>query len=190
VGQIVLVIACLAFAGCASQSYRDTASAKLAGSLDIRWVNNDYFLFLPNKDEPFTLLRKDGTKIQPGPMYTDGGSIPRLLWGIEGYSPWGYAPAYIVHDWLFQAQHCGYEPDNMYTFEDSVTVMAESLKSVMEAAREFRNYFVFDSVVSAVGSPIARRLWEKGTCKAPPFEIKAIPETAAPGELLMTIRFK
>jgi hypothetical protein len=68
--------------------------------------------------------------------------------------------------------------------------MAESLKAVMEAAPEVRNYFVFDSVVGAVGSPIARRLWEKGSCKAPPFEIQAVPETAAPGELLMTIRFK
>jgi hypothetical protein len=188
--QLALVTFGLALAGCASQPYRDTASAKLTGALDVRWVKNDYFLFLPNKDEPFTLVRQDGTKIQPGPMYTDGGSIPRFLWGIEGYSPWGYAPAYIVHDWLFEAQHCGYEPERKYTFEDSVKVMAEGLKAVMEAAPEVRNYFVFDTVVGAVGSPIARRLWEKGSCKAPPFEIQAVPEKAAPGELLMTIRFK
>jgi hypothetical protein len=188
--NLTLVAAGLALAGCASQPYRDTAAAKLTGALDVRWVKNDYFLFLPNKDEPFTLQRTNGSKIQPGPMYTDGGSIPRFLWGVEGYSPWGYAPAYIVHDWLFEARHCGYEPDSKYTFEDSVKVMAEGLKAVMEAAPEVRNYFVFDTVVSAVGSPIARRLWEKGSCKAPPLEIQAVPEKAAPGELLMTIRFK
>ncbi len=188
--QLALVTVSLALAGCASQPYRDAAPAKLTGALEVRWVKNDYFLFLPNKDEPFTLLRKDGTKIQPGPMYTDGGSIPRFLWGVEGYSPWGYAPAYIVHDWLFEAKHCGYEPDNKYDFEESVQVMAESLKAVMEAAPEVRNYFVFDTVVAAVGSSIARRLWEKGSCKAPPFQIQAVPEKAAPGELLMTIRFK
>jgi hypothetical protein len=188
--RLSLVTVVLVLAGCASQPYRDTTSAKLTGALDVRWVKNDYFLFLPNKDEPFTLLRSNGTKIQPGPMYTDGGSIPRFLWGIQGYSPWGYAPAYIVHDWLFEAQHCGYEPDNKYTFEDSVKVMAEGLKAVMEAAPEVKNYFVFDTVVGTVGSPIARRLWEKGSCKTPPFEIKAVPDKAAPGELLMTIRFK
>lgn len=187
--QLVFIAVGLSLAGCASQPYRDTAPAKFTGALDVRWVKNDYFLFIPNRDEPFTLLRNNGSKIQPGPMYTDGGSIPRFLWGIEGYSPWGYAPAYIVHDWLFEAQHCGYEPDNKYTFEDSVKLMAESLKAVMEAAPEVRNYFVFDSVVGAVGSSIARRLWEKGSCKAPPFEIQAVPEKAAPGELLMTIRF-
>lgn len=188
--QFAFVLLGLALAGCASQPYRDTAPAKLTGALDVRWVKNDYFLFLPNKDEPFALLRSSGTKIQPGPMYTDGGSIPRFLWGVEGYSPWGYAPAYNVHDWLFEAQHCGYEPDNKYTFEDSVKLMAESLKAVMEAAPEIRNYFVFDSVVGAVGSPIARRLWEKGSCNAPLFDIQTVPEKAAPGELIMTIRFK
>lgn len=188
--QLALVLIGLALAGCASQPYRDTAPARLTGALDVRWVQNDDFLFLPDKDEPFTLTRADGTRIQPGPMYTDGGSIPRFLWGIEGYSPWGYAPAYIIHDWLFVAQHCSYAPDNKYTFEDSVKVMAESLKAVMEAAPEVRNYFVFDSVVGAVGSPIARRLWEKGSCEPPPFGIQAVPEKAAPGELLMTIRFK
>jgi hypothetical protein len=188
--QLAIVAVGLALTGCPSQPYRDTPPAKFSGALDVRWVKNDYFLFLPNQEEPFTLLRTNGTKIQPGPMYTDGGSIPRFLWGVEGYSPWGYAPAYIVHDWLFEAHHCDHEPDNKYTFDDSVKVMAESLKAVMEAAPEVRNYFVFDSVVGAVGSPIARRLWEKGACKAPPFEMLAISEKAAPGELLMTIRFK
>ena len=135
-------------------------------------------------------MRSGGRVIRPGRTYTDGGSIPRFLWGIEGDSPWGYAPAYIVHDWLFEARHCGYAPDNQLTFEDSVTVMAESLKAIMEDNSEVRNFFVFDSVVTAVGSPIARRLWEKGSCKPPAFDILAVPETAPPGELLMTIRFK
>ena len=80
----------------------------------------------------------------------------------------GYAPAYIVHDWLFVAQHCGYEPDNQHTFGDAVAVIAEGLKAVMEANTEVRNYFVFDSVVAAVGSPIAKRLWKNGSCKEPP----------------------
>ena len=186
----VLLSLVVALTGCATQPYRETLQGKFTGALDVRWVENDYFLFLPNKDEPLTFVRSNGKAIRPGRMYTDGGSIPRFLWGIEGYSPWGYAPAYIVHDWLFEAQHCGYAPDNQYTFEDSVAVMAESLKAIMEASTEVRNYFVFDSVVAAVGSPIARRLWEKGSCKPPAFDIRAVPEKGLPGELLMTIRFK
>lgn len=188
--RLALVTVSLVIAGCASQAYRDTQPATLTGALDVRWVSNDYFVFLPNKDEPFMLVRQDGTTIQPGPMYTDGGSIPRFLWGVEGYSPWGYAPAYVVHDWLFEARRCGHEPDNKYTFDDSVRVMAESLKAVMEKAPEVRNYFVFDSVVAAVGSPIARRLWEKGSCREAPFAILGVPGKEAPGDLLMTIRFK
>lgn len=185
-----LLVLSAVLAGCASERYLSTPESKFSGALDVRWIGNDYFLFLPNKDDPFTLLRANGQAVRPGPMYTDGGSIPRFLWGVEGYSPWGYAPAYIVHDWLFEVRHCGYEPDNKYTFDDSVAVMAESLKAVMELSPEVRSYFVFDSVVSAVSSPIAKRLWENGSCQQPPFDIKAATRGDLPGELLMTIRFK
>ena len=191
----ILLLITIVVSGCASQTYRETQASKFTGALDVRWVKNDYFLFLPNKDHPFMLIRANGQSIRPGPMYTDGGSIPRFLWGIEGYSPWGYAPAYIVHDWLFEAHHCGYEPDNPHTFNDSVAVIAEGLKAVMEANTEVRNYFVFDSVVAAVRSPIAKRLWQDGSCKIPPLEIQALNEKAfrgeeLPGDLLMTITFE
>jgi Protein of unknown function (DUF1353) len=185
-----LLVTSLVLGGCASKPYRDTDVSAFKGALDVRWVQNDYFLFLPNKDDPFLLRRKNGDVIAPGRMYTDGGSIPRFLWGVKGYSPWGYAPAYIVHDWLFEAHHCGYTPDNRYSFEDSVAVLAEGLKAVMEQNVEVRDYFVFDSVTAAVGSPIAQRLWEKGTCQAPAFNLNAFPGEEAPGELLMTIRFE
>lgn len=182
--------AVIALSGCASQLYRDTPAGTFSGAVDVRWISNDYFLFLPNKDDPFTFTRANQQSIRPGPMYTDGGSIPCLLWGVEGLSPWGYAPAYIVHDWLFEAHQCKYPPDNQHTFDDSVALMAEGLKTLMEAAPEMRNYFVFDSVVAAVGSSIARRLWDGGACKPPPFDMEAIRDRTPPGELLMTIRFR
>lgn len=188
--RLLLIVLILSLGGCASEEYRQTHQGKFKGALDVRWVRNDYFLFLPNENEPFTFVREDGTEIRPGPMYTDGGSIPRFLWGIKGYSPWGYAPAYIVHDWLFEAQHCGYAPDNLYRFADSVAVMAESLKAVMEADTKVRNYFVFDAIVASIGSPIAKGLWDKGSCKGPIPGMEAVPEGVAPGELLMTIRYE
>lgn len=92
----------------------------------------------------------------------------------------GYAPAYVVHDWLFGVQHCGHGPDRKFPFEDSVKVMVEGLKADMEAAPGVKNYFVFYTVVGAVESSIARRLWEKGSCKAPLFDIKGVPDTAVP----------
>ena len=36
-------------AGCASKPYRETQEGKFSGALDVRWVHNDYFLFLPDK---------------------------------------------------------------------------------------------------------------------------------------------
>ncbi|MFV2058353.1 MAG: hypothetical protein ACC707_17945, partial [Thiohalomonadales bacterium] len=164
----LLLILSIVISGCANTEYRETNKAELKGSLDVRWIENDYFLFLPNSDDPFTLVREDGTSINPGPMYTDGGSIPRFLWGVKGFSPWGYAPAYIIHDWVFVAHHCDYEPDKKYSFNDSVTLLKESLKAVMEKNDEYRNYFVFNSMSAGANSNIAKSLWEKGVCKTPP----------------------
>lgn len=187
---ILLAFFILIFTGCASQEYKQTGEGSFSGALDVRWVKNDYFVFIPNKDNPLTFTRPNGQIIRPGTMYTDGGSIPRLLWGVKGYSPWGYAPAYIMHDWLFQAKHCGYKPYNQYKFEDSVDVMAETLKAVMENDTEVRNYFVFDSIVASIASPIAKQLWDKGTCNAPKYPIsKKISPDELPGELIMTIKY-
>ena len=184
---LIAAVAAIAIAGCASQPYRDTREGKFSGALDVRWVKNDYFRFIPNSYDPFTFTRFDGTRIRPGTMHTDGGSIPRFFWGVPGFSPWGYAPAYIIHDWLFRAKQCGYTPDNKFRFSESADVLAEGLKAIMETDQAVRNYFVFDSVYSAVKSPIAERLWERGRCEPGPDD-KGLYLTE--GELIMTIRFK
>lgn len=188
--RLLLAIFLVSLVGCTTQLYRKTPPATFKGALDVRWVKNDYFVFIPNEGDPLKLIRSDGTSIEPGRMYTDGGSIPRFLWGVKGLSPWGYAPAYIIHDWLFIAHQCDLAPDNMYKFNDSVNVMAESLKAVMENDPAARDYFAFDSIVAAISSPIAERLWDKGGCSPPPPDIQALLKgKALPGDLLMTIRF-
>ena len=188
----LLFASVLLLSGCASPGYGDTSSATFSGKLDVRWVGNNYFLFVPNPQSPLTLERADGSTITPGLMFTDGGSIPKMFWGIEGYSPWGYAPAYMVHDWLFVTEHCKDHPDSKYTFEDSVTVMAEAMKAIMESNTKVRNYFVFDTVVGAIDSPIAEKLWEKGKCVPIPDEIRPTMGTSANqmGELFMSIDFE
>ncbi|MCE6977272.1 DUF1353 domain-containing protein [Pseudomonas frederiksbergensis] len=188
---LILILLVFTLEACAPMSYRKTDEGRFNGALDVRWIKNDYFLFVPSKDDPFRFTRANGEVIRPGPMYTDGGSIPRFLWGVNGYSPWGYAPAYIIHDWLFVAHECGYSGYKDYSFKNTHIVLAEGLKAVMEASPEIRSYFVFESVVAAVSSPIAKRLWDQGECNAPvAFDLQSVPEKTPPGELLMTIRFK
>lgn len=184
---LAIGIATVALCGCGSQSYRDTQAGKFSGDLDVRWVRNDQFLFVPSAAKPFTFVRTNGRHIAPGPMYTDGGSIPRFLWGASGLSPWGYAPAYMVHDWLFEAKHCGYPADGNFTFEETAVVMAEGLKAIMDADAAVRDDFVFGAIVAGVRTPIARKIWDEGACKAPraPMEFRD-PEA---GQLIMTIRF-
>jgi hypothetical protein len=189
--RIVLVTLLLTFlAGCASPRYSETTAATYKGAIDVRWIKNDYFLFVPDSADPFVITRPNGKQIVPGRMYTDGGSIPRFLWGVTGLSPWGYAPAYIAHDWIFHAHQCKLQPPHGYTFEDSVAVMAESLKAVMEYDKDVRDYFLFDSIVSGVASQLAERIWNKGECKLPPPEVRRLLEGAEPpGDLVMRISF-
>jgi hypothetical protein len=66
--------------------------------------------------------------------------------------------------------------------------MAEGLKAVMESSPEVRDYFVFDTVVTAVASPIAERLWDRGECRAPSIKVLKLDQEP-PGDLIMTIRF-
>jgi hypothetical protein len=89
---LILVFLVLTLQACAPISYRETDEGRFEGALDVRWIKNDYFLFVPSKDDPFRFTRSNGEVIRPGPMYTDGGSIPRFLWGVNGYSPWGTPP--------------------------------------------------------------------------------------------------
>ena len=68
------------------------------------------FVYVPSPGRPLTFHRRshDATvrTIVPEMMYTDGGSIPRQAQLFRGFSPWGFAPAYMVHDWIFVARHC------------------------------------------------------------------------------------
>lgn len=66
--------------------------------------------FVPNPDAPMVFRRKGAApsvpEVQPGMMYTDGGSIPKAAQLVRGFSPWDYASGCMVHDWLLVARHC------------------------------------------------------------------------------------
>lgn len=140
---------------------------QFSGRVQLEWVAPDLFLFEPAADRPLRFTRKRGETIAPGRMLTDGGSIPRPLWAFRSYSPWGYGPAFIVHDWLFVAHHCGLPPP--YTLEDAALVMGEAIRTLVEKAGgpQADEVPVVRSMLVAVTSPIAREIWETGRCPSP-----------------------
>jgi hypothetical protein len=100
------------------------------------------------------------------------------LRGLQGFSPWGYAPAYIVHDWLFAAHHCiaagkpmdprdagEVEKVRAFSFRNSIDALAEVMKTLMETQRVATDPGAFDAISLGVETPVAENLWNKGRCE-------------------------
>src|SRR6202035_300430 len=156
-----------------AKGYDHVRVGKLEGKLLVQWLEPDKFLFIPDTVKPLKFTRSDGKVIQPGRMLTDGGSIPRPLWILRSYSPWGYAPAFIVHDWLFVMKHCKLPGYDQYTHRDAADVMAEVMKTMMETGRVDVDKGTLEWMHMAVSSSIAGRLWENGSCVPPPADFGA-----------------
>ena len=100
-------------------------------------------------------------------------SVPQILWGIPGLSPWGLGPAYIIYDWIFEVHRCGRPapPEvTQITLEQSAQILAEVGKALVEAGLIEDN--MLEPIVWAVRTRYARGKWEtSGTaeeCKRPP----------------------
>ena len=117
VRTVVVAMALTLLGGCASIDFNQAPPGRFTGAVFVMWVGegdsssgDGNFLFVPDPQSRLTFYRSDssapGAVIKPGLMYTDGGSIPKIAQVFKGLSPWGYAPAYMVHDWLFVAHHC------------------------------------------------------------------------------------
>lgn len=165
---VFLGIAC---SGCgASHHYKQTNTGQsLSGSLVVEWMEPDYWLYTPSKSNPLTFVRADGTVITPQKMFTDGGSIPRPLWVMKNYSPWGYGPAFIIHDWLFHMQDCGLAGWEDWTVEEAAMVMSEVMKTMMETPNfDFGDKTTVYLMYEAVQSPPARAAWSDRDCRELP----------------------
>jgi len=76
---------------------------------------------------------------------TDGGSLPRITWGIPGLNPWSYFPAYVIHDWLFTTHlkavgvPCTFADANLILAEGLLTLSCPKERVVMiyEAVQRF-----------------------------------------------------
>ncbi|MHA3115269.1 DUF1353 domain-containing protein [Acinetobacter sp. ANC 4635] len=116
--------------------YADLGVGRFTGRLMVCWNGMDEFVFIPDNSHPFSYTSSDGRTITPKLMYTDGGSIPRVLRGLSKFSSWGYAPAFIIHDWLFAAHKCKYAPDTDWDLQSSALILAEAIKTLMEVGYE------------------------------------------------------
>lgn len=169
--------------GCATIPYDSLKLGKFSGSVVVVWVGeggssgDGLFVFVPDPENPLTFRRENGRApgavIRPQIMYTDGGSIPRVAQVFEGFSPWGYAPAYMIHDWLFTARHClidgvkslEYEQLKDVNFEESAKILGEAILALVEAKKVKRADQAGSTITNAVYSFVARESWDKkGAC--------------------------
>lgn len=166
--RTMLLSATLLLAGCGTVMYERVPQGQLQGKILVQWIEPDVFVFIPDRQQPFRFRRSTGEVIQPGRMLTDGGSIPRPLWILRNYSPWGYTPAFIVHDWLFEMKHCGLPGIERYDHREAAEVLAEVMKTMMESGKVDVDKPTLNSMYLAVASPIAEASWNNGKCVPPP----------------------
>lgn len=98
-------------------------------------------------------VRANGDRIEPGPMFTDGGSIPRVVWFESSLSPWAYGPAFLIHDWEFDLKHC---KRNERSFEEVRDTMMEAIKTLIEMDLAPHAPTTFRLIYQGVNSIIAR----------------------------------
>ncbi|MGL6210851.1 MAG: hypothetical protein ACRC14_13595 [Paracoccaceae bacterium] len=177
----------LLLVGCGAVDYENAPVGRFAGSVIVMWVDETQdrtgdgtFVFVPSQN-PLTFTRvlpdgSDGQTIQPGMMYTDGGSVPQIAQAFNGFSPWGYAPAYMVHDWLFAARHCirdekadeNEKSTENLDFQASADIFAESVKALIAQKKVTENDVAPRVISSVVAGPIAKGLWNKdNACRDP-----------------------
>lgn len=178
-------------------TFENTEAGTLEGETVVVWVGDDKFVYVPSTPLKFTLPDKikglgPGTVLLTEMIYTDGGSIPQVLHGFDGFSPWAFGPAYVIHDWLFAArqnlnaeasmstemrarfnslksdtqhQQDAYAQAAQIPFEATPYILASVMKTLINRGVVKRNDEAFALIGAAVGSRIARRLWNSKAAK-------------------------
>lgn len=203
--RILALSAALLLAGCVNVDYNSLLPGTFKGTLIVMWVGegssssgDGKFVFVPDPRDPLTFTRAGdgpGKVIRPGVMYTDGGSIPSIAQVFKGLHPWGYAPAYMIHDWLFTAHHCikpgqhnsQYDSVADVKFEDSTIILGEAIQGLVHAGTVDKNDVAGDAITWAVGTGTVRKLWKEGACVQVQPKYLAQIELAVPGSTTLSV---
>ena len=171
-----LVFGILLMSGCASRHYERTQSGQLNGKVIVEWRKPNLFAYKPDTMQPLIFVRASGNAIKPELMFTDGGSIPRAFWVLKNYSPWGYGPAFIVHDWLFHMQNCKLPGYEKYSVEEAATIMSEVMKTMMVSPGfDYGSKTTVYLMYKAVQTQPARDAWSDGRCVTPDLRFLSLP---------------
>lgn len=143
--HLLIALAVLLSSCAADRFYQQVdGSGEITGRPTVVWTKPDKFVYVHQLNTDFKFKRPNGEVIQPGSIETDGGSIPRILWSQKDFSPWTYAPAYLVHDWMYEAHRrkvpAGKDADGnaiYYTKDQADWIMAEIIKAQMENPDDF-----------------------------------------------------
>lgn len=183
----LIAILMLLLSACGSVNYNALPAGRFDGALFVMWVGegsaqagDGKFVYVPMPNDPLTFTRSAQNAtlrvIRPQIMYTDGGSIPRVAQPFRGLSPWGYAPGYVVHDWLFLARNCVAagiaNPEEARVadmpFQESAEVLGEAIKTLIAENRVAPDDVAPNAISGAVAGPISRSLWgREGGCPEP-----------------------
>lgn len=191
--RVFLILSALvALFACGSVDYENAPVGKFKGAVLVMWVSEDRFVFVPAPGAPLTFSRANPNAtlsvISPELMYTDGGSIPRPARLFNGFSPWGYAPAYMVHDWIFVARHCltdgvASEAEQgvaQMEFQESAEIIAEAIRTLVAEQKVAPNDVAPEIVSGAVAGPVSYNRWTiKGACAQDRVSEKHKAEVAA-----------
>jgi hypothetical protein len=105
-------------------------------------------------------------------MFTDGGSIPRLVRWVGQLDPWEYTPAYLLHDWLFELHHCDYAAGKTseFSFDDANHVLMEGVRTMDAMGLAPASDLTFALINIAVTSFVAKKIWDADVkvCTLPP----------------------
>lgn len=199
----------ISLTGCGSINYDKAPVGRFDGSLFVMWVGeggptgDGAFVYVPAPGHELTFTRVSAAGkeevIRPTMMYTDGGSIPKIGQVFKGLSPWGYAPAYMVHDWLFRARQCLSDGKATKTeamvagisFQESAQIIAEAIKTLQEEGRVGPDDVAPRVISSAVAGPVSEHHWrKKGACQVPRVSEadRLAAEAAIPGSSQSALR--
>lgn len=164
--RAITLLTTLLLPACGVWIHDDIPEGDLKGIVTVEWDKQDNFIYRPDPSpmrrlsfQPHAWIGTD-KRITPTLMYTDGGSIPRFFWNVAGLSPWGFGPAYVIHDYIFAVHRCGW-PDpvvSQITFEESGEILAEVGEALI-AANLIKDD-ALNAIVWGVRTRYARNLWD------------------------------